>query len=339
MKHRRAQLLCDSLGHFWVDLSCALLMFSQLLGRPEWSLCVLLYNFCAFALQMPIGLVCERLDRNSAAACVGCVLAALGWGTASVPVLAAVLAGIGNACFHVGGGIDVLNASQKRSAALGVFVSPGAFGIYLGTLLGKTGGVPWVLPVAGLLVFGALFVAVDRFGRGCLRSGNAAVELALTGTARWGLVCCFVVVVLRSYVGLILSFPWKTGPWALAAICAVVFGKAAGGFLGDHFGMARCAGWSLGLCALLFCFSENPWAGTAAIFLFNMTMPITLWAAAKLLPGGKGFAFGLLTFALFLGFLPVYLGWSIPTGRFTYALGAAVSLLVLLLGLKWGKIR
>ena len=46
----------------------------------------------------------------------------------------------------------------------------------------------------------------------------------------------------------------------------------------------------------------------AAVFLFNMTMPLTLWAAARLLPGAKGFSFGLLTFGLFLGFLPVCLG-------------------------------
>lgn len=39
-----------------------------------------------------------------------------------------------------------------------------------------------------------------------------------------------------------------------------------------------------------------------------MTMPVTLWAVARILPGAKGFSFGLLTFALFLGFCPSYLG-------------------------------
>ena len=42
-----------------------------------------------------------------------------------------------------------------------------------------------------------------------------------------------------------------------------------------------------------------------------MTMPITLWAAARLMPGGKGFAFGLLTFALFLGYIPTALGLTL----------------------------
>ena len=110
------------------------------------------------------------------------------------------------------------------------------------------------------------------------------------------------------------------------------------GFLGDWLGMRRGAMVSLGMSGLLFLVSGNPLAGTAAVFLFNMTMPMTLWAAAKRLPGGKGFAFGTLTFALFLGFFPAYLGWELPSGSVTYALGAVLSLVLLWMGLKWGEI-
>ena len=333
----KTQLAVYSLGHFWVDFSCALLMFARLKGVPEWALCVLLYNFSAFALQMPLGLLADRLSRNSCVAALGCVLAALAWGAAGLPVLAAVTAGVGNGCFHVGGGVDVLNASEKKSAALGVFVSPGAFGIFFGTALGKGSTFPGWLPVLGLVCFGALCPGLDLRQRGSLDSGNAPLEFSPGGTALWALVCCFLVVALRSYVGMVQTFPWKTGAWAVAAVCAVVFGKAAGGFLGDAVGMEKAAAWSLGLSALLFCFSGNPLAGTAAVFLFNMTMPITLWAAAGLLPGGKGFAFGMLTFALFLGFLPAYLEWPVLIRNGPgYAMGALASLALLALGLKKG---
>ena len=65
-----------------------------------------------------------------------------------------------------------------------------------------------------------------------------------------------------------------------------------------------------------------------------MTMPVTLWAAARALPGAKGFAFGLLTFALFLGYLPAYLGWpSLLTGPAAYACAALLSLVILWFGL------
>ena len=43
-----------SLAHFAVDFGCAFAVCSACAGD---SLCFLLYNFCAFALQMPLGLL------------------------------------------------------------------------------------------------------------------------------------------------------------------------------------------------------------------------------------------------------------------------------------------
>ena len=105
-----------ALVHMAVDLSCAFLVYTYVLGGEQWYLWLLLYNFCAFALQMPIGAAADRLDRNSCVAVGGCagVLAGLLLGIVGFPAGAAVVAGIGNACFHVGGGIDVLNRSERR---------------------------------------------------------------------------------------------------------------------------------------------------------------------------------------------------------------------------------
>ena len=329
----KASRLCVcSAGHFWVDFSCALLMFSQVSGTGEWALCALLYNFCAFALQMPIGLLADRLGRSCAVAALGCALAAAGWALAPLPVAASVTAGLGNACFHVGGGVAILRDGGDRAAPLGIFVSPGALGIFLGALLGRRDGFPGWISAAGLLLFALALLLPER------RGGNAPEAVtAPGGDALSVLACCFLVVVLRSYLGMVLSFPWKTGSWAPALACALVLGKAAGGFLGDRLGMVRAAVFSLGTAAVLFCLSGSPWAGTAAVFLFNMTMPITLWAAARLLP--PGLAFGTLTFALFLGFLPPWLGWPVLlTGGIGYAAGALCSLALLVLGLKWGRL-
>lgn len=331
---KAARLCVYSAGHFWVDFSCALLMFSQISGTGEWALCALLYNFCAFALQMPIGLLTDRLGHQGRLAALGCALVTAGWGLAPLPIAAAVAAGLGNACFHVGGGVQVLRDGGDRAAPLGIFVSPGAFGIYFGTLLGRRDGLPGWVAYAGLVLFALVLLLMEH------RGGEAAApEEAPTPdrNALLVLICCFLVVVLRSYLGMVLSFPWKTGGWALALTCALVLGKAAGGFLGDRLGMVRAAMLSLGLAAVLFCLSGSPWAGTAAVFLFNMTMPITLWAAARLLP--PGFAFGTLTFALFLGFLPPWLGWPVLlTGGIGYAAGALCSLALLALGLKRGRL-
>lgn len=326
-----------SLAHFWVDLSCAFLVFRTMTDAPNFALCLLLYNFCAFALQMPLGLLADRLDRNGIVAAAGCVLAALAY-LLPLPVFAAVTAGTGNALFHLGGGIDVLNQSQKRAWALGIFVSPGALGLFIGTIWGKGGGPALWLGPAGLLALGAAILYLYRSCFSSLRSGNAAVDVsAPNGYAP--LLPLFLVVALRSYMGMNQSFAWKA-EWAVALTLALVLGKTAGGFAMDALGGRRASVWSLCLAAALYLCSALPLPGILAVFLFNMTMPITLCAAAKTVPGAKGFTFGLLTFALFLGFLPSFLGWpSLLTGPASYAAVSAVSLLLLWLPLRKEALR
>jgi len=135
---------------------------------------------------------------------------------------------------------------------------------------------------------------------------------------------------------LALEFPWRgLGNWGVMLICAVVLGKVAGGFAADKLGVYKTSIISLGLATLLFLLFQIPVAGVAALLLFNMTMPITLWATAKLFPGAKGFSFGLLMFALFLGFLPGYLGVDVLAyTSWLFAGLSAVSLGILLFGLR-----
>ena len=83
-----------ALVHMAVDLSCAFLVFAYVSGGERWYLWLLIYNFCAFALQMPIGAAADRLDRNSCVAAGGCagVLAGLLLGSVGFPAAAAVAA-------------------------------------------------------------------------------------------------------------------------------------------------------------------------------------------------------------------------------------------------------
>lgn len=328
-----------ALAHLVVDFACAFLMFQKLSASEQWYLCLLLYNFCAFALQMPLGLLADKWNRNALCAALGCALVALGYGFGSIPIAAAVVAGVGNALFHVGGGLDVLNVSgEKSSASLGVFVSPGALGIYLGTMLGKQGGVPVALVVIALCAAAGFILAAQYLPHKSFVSGNVPVSFATAASpaALIAIACLFFVVCLRSYVGMSLNFAWKgQGAWGVVLVCGIVLGKTAGGFLADKFGAAWTSVVSLGLAALLFLLSAHPLAGVGALFLFNMTMPITLWAMARMLPGGKGFSFGLLTFGLFGGFLPGYLGFEPLLGsEVGFALAALASIALLFAGLR-----
>lgn len=327
-----------SIAHLVVDFSCAFLMFSRINSSPQWYICLLIYNFCAFAMQMPIGLLADKINRNSVIGAVGCALVAMSFGFDNLFVLSAIIAGIGNGLFHIGGGIDILNISKEKSNALGIFVSPGAFGLYLGTLFGKKDELSSVLVVLVLLAMAAAILAVCYKAKGSFVSDNSPVSFKEKAIPLviLAIISLFIVVCLRSYVGMLFNFPWKTERyWGLILICAIVLGKAGGGILADIIGSVRVSILSLGLSAVLFMFSQYPIAGILAVFLFNMTMPITLWAMARLLPGAKGFSFGLLTFGLFLGFIPIYLGLN-PIIHTTIGFAAAslISLGFLLAGIR-----
>ena len=294
-----------SVSHFAVDFSCALLIYRRFAAGSDVALVILLYNFCAFAMQMPFGILADSLGKPHRFAALGCGLCALAYLIpAAIP--GAVILGLGNALFHVGGGCEVMETSPDRAAPLGVFVSPGAFGIYFGAILGAGSFPIWIAPIALVLL-----------GAGCLlRKDTAPVVSHQTVSHSTGLINAIlalsVVVVLRSYGGFAQVFEWKTGVLALLAVCATVFGKTAGGFLSDRIGLGLGGVLSLGAAAVLFLFSWSPVCGLLAILLFNLTMPMTLFALARRLPERRGFSFGLLTFALFLGFLPKYFGSPAP---------------------------
>lgn len=330
-----------SAAHLLVDFACAFLMFRSIAGTQDWYLCVFLYNFCAFAMQMPLGILADKWNRNCLFAAIGCLLVCAAYGLYQIPVLTAVVMGMGNGMFHVGGGIDILNISEKKSGALGLFVSPGAFGIYFGTMLGKESALT-VIPILLALVAAVVLIFSAHRVQGVAAVRNAAFSLSGGASPRMltAAVFLFLVVCLRSYVGLTLHFPWKSaGAWGFVLVCAVVLGKAAGGFAADRFGFMKVSCFSLCMAALLFLTPQIPAAGLLSMLLFNMTMPITLWAMAKIFPGAKGFSFGLLTFGLFLGFLPVHLGASaLLNVPWLFALAAIASLALLWMGFRKAKL-
>lgn len=393
-----------SILHFLVDGVCAAAMFGNGISGKDGYFLILLYNFCAFALQMPFGVVLDMLNaeekRNQKAALrnggVGQKKKDWNLMTAVIGVLCTiagavthpVLLGIGNALFHVGGGVGTICESRKEKECgrkglssargeairkpdaggndvnrasdcgreqksllmrLGVFVAPGAMGLYLGMLLAKSGN--WSTGVlcgsAAMLLFCAVSVrmGLKRSKKTEMAQTSGAETEPVTGIARIResggspaaegsmmllSICCLLVVILRSYLGMAVAFPWKTGIFAgLLAVFAVAGGKMAGGFLAAWRGAERTAAVSLVLASVCYLFSSVMPVGLAALFLFNMTMPVTLYWMILALPRKPGFAFGFLTFALFLGFLPGYL--DVQTSLAGNVIGSAGSLLSLVI--------
>ena len=242
----------------------------------------------------------DIFGRNHRFACFGIGLTLL----AALPLPAAIrviLAGVGNAFYHVGGGRDALLAN-KRMTRLGIFVSPGALGVCLGSLL--CSNIPLFYTGAVLLLLcGISILWRCKDQKSTVSAGKAQLSPAILMLA---------VVILRSVLGLSMETPWKIGGFAIAAGAASAAGKALGGWLGDRFGGRSVGTATLFISAVLFCFPNAGIAGIIGILFFNMTMPITLRRASDALPGMEGLAFGLLTFGLFLGYLPAFCGISIP---------------------------
>ena len=338
-----------SVLHMFVDGVCAFAMFGTFLEREQGYAYVLIYNFCAFALQMPFGAVLDilngkyRKDISFAAVCMGVALTLIGAFTHP-----AVL-GIGNALFHIGGGVGVIYEDESkgwRGRGLGVFVAPGAFGLYLGTQLAKNGaGTGWMYGAGAVMALACVWMACR------LRRSKAAEHLFLGGTQTSSAqnaalreiillaACSLLVVILRSYIGMAVTFTWKTTVFAaVISTLAIVFGKAAGGFLAARFGFLRTAVISLAAAAVCYLLGGFMPVGVFALFLFNMTMPITLYLLIRKMPQLPGFSFGFLTFGLFLGFLPVYFELRILQNySIIGCAGSIVSLLILVAGITGGK--
>ena len=328
-KRAAFNLTVYSVLHFAVDMTCAWLLLSRVYPQTEiWGIAMLLYNYFAFAMQLPLGILADRINRNSLFASLGCILVGLGCFFGSFGIAAAVLAGLGNGFFHVGGGLDTLNRRKGKCAPAGIFVAPGAFGLWLGTRWGQSGLIPAALGIA-LLVFGLILPLIckdnDPDGQ------NAEFSLPVKTLPCLGAAFLFFVVVIRGFAGLVFTFEWKPR-YALFLILAVVFGKVAGGIAADLLGNRKTALISLLSAGVLFLFSSNPVCGILAVFLFNMTMPLTLTAAADAFPGAKGMSFGLMTFGLFLGFLFVFFGSSTDS-TLLYGVFALLSLAAIVPGL------
>ena len=330
-----------TIAHFAVDMSCLYILY-----RGVWTLYVgvswtgymerealafLLYNILAFGLQAPIGALADRFPKiRKVIGIEGVDLMLIPliliwiWQTEIIAWAAMIIASLLNACFHVGGGIDVIRNSGGKITPQGIFVSSGALGVVTGTVLGMSGGGA-LLPIMIVLVaIIMVYLTTDNWAKDIvarskgLRGGDMIetpaknyVHFRLTreGTGAMACVAClFLAVLIRSYGGFIwpLGFE-KTGYLILLVPCMSCLGKALGGVFADHFGALETAVISLMLSAVLLYTGSGSWMVMGlSIMLFNMAMPITLAGLVSAMPEDPGFAFGLSTLALLVGYLLVF---------------------------------
>ena len=300
-----------TIAHFAVDFSCLYILYrgvGTIYMARDWTFWMereitafILYNILAFGLQALFGALADRFPKvQKIIGIEGVDLMLIPliliwiWRTEVICWVAMILAGILNACFHVGGGIDVLKNSKGRITPSGIFVSSGALGVVGGMVLGMSGRGAFLPMVIVLVAIFMLYFTTDNWAKDLIRSAKdnrSAMKISepakdyvhfdlIKGQVGAGLAiaCLFLAVLIRSYGGFIwpLGFE-KTGYLILLVPCASCLGKAAGGILADRFGALETAVVSLMLAAVLFFAGNGSWLimGLAVMF-FNMAMPITL---------------------------------------------------------------
>ena len=318
-----------ALCHFVVDFACVSSMLcavSRVLGESGQgsmevvALSILLYDIVAFTLQLPIGIALDQLDKNSYAALLSYALVGAGVILSLVPIAllewpAILLLAIGNTLFHSAGGLSVLNISQKHAGPSGIFIATGAIGVFLGTQSAQMGRLQIAFSLLVLLFLCALItLVVQKVNKKYWNVHNVSFDIPrLSSNTLLAIALLSLVVALRSYVGMVMAFPWKSEMLLLVlSILGVFAGKALGGVVADRIGFRTTAIFSLIAAATLFVPSwEMPPMGLLAVFFFNFTMSITLASLANILPNAKGTAFGLASFSLAVGALPALAGFRI----------------------------
>ncbi len=263
---------------------------------------ILGYDLLAFATQVLWGPLVDRFRLSRLVTLVGLVTTAVGLLVTGLdPTLAMVVAGLGNALFHVGAGAAALSVDPGRASAPGIFVGPGALGLAVGLFLGRSGEVPTVPFVLGLALAAGVVALL-----GNVRPPEALSKPRPAPSAASVIATLLLVsIAIRAFVGMAgchacPKLDWL--PWAMAT--AACLGKVSGGVIADRIGWARASVGALVVSAPLIAFgSGTPAAMVIGMFLFQMTMPVTLVALHVLWPRLPGFAFGLACVALVAGAL------------------------------------
>lgn len=288
--------------HATVDALCACCMFMMepLLPADSVVFLFVIYNVLAFMTQPLVGLWMDKRPGQTGCLAGAAVLLALGALSAHVlldvqsPVLwlliPATLLGMGNALFHVYGGQSLALQTGNDQRRLGIFVSSGAFGIWLGahyagmTLLFVLIAVLVVL-LWGYLQWGATPVA---------HASDARREIGQP--TRWFLALIVLIVFIRSFMGQMEPAQGRWGTDMLfAAMLLAVAGKAMGGFLAQWWGTRFTLVVALLLSGVFFLlgYYRSVWL-LGLVWCLNVTMPLTLGLATQALPRREGLAFGLL---------------------------------------------
>lgn len=291
-------LTANAAAHLLVDAVCAAVVVSA--SVAELTMVFILYNTFAFSTQCVLGLLTDRFGHCRILAPAACFWVALCGFLPLGQVTGAVLIGLGNSLFHVAAGSRVLACSKGNAAPLGLFVAPGALGVFAGKAFPRLR-----IALCILLALCAVWLLLENRFAVCLTEDRLPEEKQ----PREGLTTALfllLAVMTRAVGGAVSSgSAGKLLFWqSLLVVFCVFAGKSLGGVISDRAGIRKMTALSIPLAALLILLTGRSFAaGAAGQFLLNLSMPVTLFLVYRCLPKSPGFSFGLAASVLWPGTL------------------------------------
>jgi MFS transporter, FSR family, fosmidomycin resistance protein len=295
--------------HALVDLVCAGVLLSQYdtSDTRSFVIALIVYNVIAFGSQPIFGLITDRYKNPVFMAILGSLIVGSSVFMMNMLLLSAVVAGIGNAIFHIGGGVVSLRMAKGKATIPGLFVAPGTIGLFVGSYLGKANLFTPHVFLALLLIGCAIMYYLDK-PKEFKKKEFSHKTSCLYPIA--GLILFSILI--RAFIGKSIYLDWRFDiQYGILLASCIFIGKAIGGVVADVIGWEKVAVGGLLISAPMLSFG----IGQSIIFslgvlFFNMTMPVTLIALANILPNRHGLAFGLTTLAIIIGALPAFAGFS-----------------------------
>lgn len=303
------------------------------INKPEVASLLAIYIFLAFGCQFIFGYLADIINNPKKVIAMGfglCLLAILcsGWSI----MAAVILVGAANSLVHVGGGIVSLKTDFGKATYPGMFVAFGAWGLYLGTWLGKNQHdvLVYLVAIVSLFLIAVLLMKLPEQKP----KNTKAIPAKLFSLV---LTFVFLVILTRSLAGAFMKFTWPGGELVpLLAVCSVFLGKFCGGLIADRFGWIKSTTIFLVISLPLYFLGLHIWLfGLLTLFLFQITMPVTLTMFGRLFPKNPGFAFGLTCLALYLGYLLVKINPTTVFATGLVAAGIVISVILSYLAIRW----
>lgn len=304
--------------HFLVDGLCALCIFTYLYNDNyhETLIIFFIYNGLAFLSQPLVGLLIDRYPHPHLFLLIAAESILLGFISKDIAILSACLLGIGNSFFHISGGKYVIEQTHNDVSFLGLFVSTGAVGLFIGQAFASIELIYGFLAVFFVICF-ILFLSKEE----SLPKPQRHLKEA-PASCSFVLIFILLVVAIRSFVGKITVLEMDVNKWTLLGVAiATTLGKIVGGLAAKYIGIFKTISWSMVISVvMLSLFTKDYPCILIGVFFFNFSMPITLYLANRLLPSHRGFSFGLLAASLIPGYLLGMLDYPILISKWLIAL-------------------